>query len=299
MRHLNYKHLHYFWVIATEGGIARAAERLYLTPQTLSGQLARLEEAIGEKLFHRKGRTLVLSDAGEITFRYADEMFRLGAELTDVVKGRLPAGAGVLRVGIVDVVPKLVASRILQPAVEMKPPVKLVCTEGKLQGLLSDLSRHRVDLVIADTPAPASALKVFNHPLGESAVGFFAAGALAARCRRDFPRCLNGTPMLLPAPNTALRRAIDLWLDRNGLEPQVRAEIEDSALTKVFGASGLGVFAAPTLIESEVIAQFGVTLIGRVEAISEAFIAISAERRLRHPAVVRITEQARAALARR
>ncbi len=297
MRHLNYKHLYYFWVIASEGSIARAAERLFLTPQTLSGQLARLEEAVGDKLFRRAGRRMQRTELGEVVFRYADEMFRLGAELTDVVRGRLPEGGRVLRVAIADVVPKRIAFRILRPALELAPPVRLQCYEGKLEELLMELSRHRVDLVLSDSPAPPSAaLRVYNHVLGASATGFFAVPSLAARLRRGFPASLGGAPVLLPTPNTSLRRALELWFDREGLRPDVKAEVEDAALLKVFGASGLGAFPAPALLEAELGAQYGVKLVGQTDAVTERFYAISAERRIRHPAVVAITGEARRTL---
>ncbi|MGE0387173.1 MAG: transcriptional activator NhaR [Gammaproteobacteria bacterium] len=294
MRHLNYKHLYYFWVIASEGGISRAAERLFLTPQTLSGQLARLEESVGEKLFKRSGRRMVLSDTGEIVFRYADEMFRIGAELTDVVRGRLPAGAGELRVGISDVVPKLVAYRVLEPVLKLDPPVRLSCRDGKLEELLVELSRHRLDLVLSDSVAPnAAAMRVFSHRLGRSAVGMFAAGALALRYKRDFPNCLDGAPMLLPGRTTAVRRAIDRWVERCGIAPLVKGEFEDSALLKTFGAAGVGVFAASTIIEPQVVAQYGARALGRAEGVAEEYYAITVERRIRHPAIAAITAQAR------
>jgi len=297
MRNLNYKHLHYFWVIASEGSIARAAARLFLTPQTLSGQLGQLEDSVGTALLHRARRGLQLTETGQLVFQYADEMFRLGTELGEILRGRLPGGTRPLRVAVVDVVPKLVARRLLQPALALQPPVRLVCLEGKLEELLLSLSGHRIDLVLSDAPAPhGSGLRLYNHRLGTSAVSFFAAPALASRCRSGFPASLNGAPMVLPTQNTAVRRELELWFEREGIDPDIRAEFEDSALLKAFAADAVGVFPAPSVIETAITRQYGVRVVGRVEAVSERFYAVSPERRIRHPAVAAITEQARSSL---
>lgn len=297
MRNLNYKHLHYFWVIASEGSIARAAERLFLTPQTLSGQLGQLEDSVGTALLHRARRGLQLTETGQLVFQYADEMFRLGTELGEILRGRLPGGTRPLRVAVVDVVPKLVARRLLQPALALQPPVRLVCLEGKLEELLLALSGHRIDLVLSDAPAPhGTGLRLYNHRLGTSAVSFFAAPALASRCRSGFPASLNGAPMVLPTQNTAVRRELELWFEREGIDPDIRAEFEDSALLKAFAADAVGVFPAPSVIETAITRQYGVRVVGRVEAVSERFYAVSPERRIRHPAVAAITEQARSSL---
>ncbi|MCC7411146.1 MAG: transcriptional activator NhaR [Gammaproteobacteria bacterium] len=297
MRHLNYKHLHYFWVIASEGGVVRAAERLFLTPQTLSSQLAQLEDAVGSKLFRRAGRRLHLTETGELVFRYADEMFRLGAELNDVLRGRLPGGLRPLRVAIVDVLPKRIAYRILEPAFALDPPVRLTCIEGKLDDLLIELSRHHVDLVLSDSPAGSTAgLRVYNHALGASGVTFFSPARTASRYQQRFPASLSGAPMVLPTHNTALRRSLELWFDRKGINPDVRAEVEDSALLKAFGAAGVGMFPAASVIEAEIVEQYDVRIVGRTTDVIERFVAISAERRIKHPAVAAISDQARSRL---
>ena len=294
MRHLNYNHLLYFWMVGREGTIARAAELLHLTPQTVSGQLKLLDAAVGTALFERRGRHLQLTEAGRTVFGYADEMFRLGNELVDVMRGRTPGGQRVFTVGVADVVPKLVAYRMLEPALSLSEPMRLVCHEGKLERLLADLSVHRLDLVLADSPvSPSLNLRVFNHPLGETGVSFFAHRERAARLRRDFPGSLDGEPMLLPTSNTALRRGIDLWLTESGIAPLLVAEFDDSALMRAFGQSGRGVFPGPTAIESEVLRQHEVELIGRAPTVRERFYAISAERRIRHPAVIAISNGAR------
>lgn len=294
MRHFNYKHLHYFWVVAKEGGIARASERLFLTPQTISGQLADLEEQIGEKLFVRAGRRLQLTEMGQVVFQYADEMFRLGAELKDVLEGRLPGGVRAFSVGVVDDVPKLVAYRILEPALRLKDNVRILCSEGKLDELLAELSMHKLDMVLADTPVnPGLNLKAYNHPLGESSTSFFVAKKQARVYRRKFPQCLDGNPIVLPGTTSYVRRALDQWFERESINPVLAGEFQDSALMKVFGANGAGAFVAPTAIENEMLRQFDVALLGRTDQVKMRFYAISAERRLKHPAVLAVTATAR------
>jgi LysR family transcriptional activator of nhaA len=294
MRGLNYNHLYYFWAVATEGGIARAAEKLHLTPQTISGQIQVLGETLGAELFTRKGRQLVLSETGRVVFSYADEMFRLGAEMRDVVEGRSAGSELTFTVGIVDVVPKLIAYRLLEPALRLEQSVRIVGREGKLEDLLAEVALHKLDMVLADTPiAPGINVRAFNHTLGECGITFFASGATAGRYREDFPRSLDGAPMLLPATNTALRGALMLWMDRLDIHPHVAGEFEDSALMTAFGQAGVGVFIAPAAIEPDIIRQYDVAPIGRTDEVRERFYAISAERRLRHPAVVAIRDAAR------
>jgi len=294
VRGLNYNHLYYFWVVASEGSVARAAERLHLTPQTISGQIQVLEDAIGADLFIRKGRRLVLSETGRLAFAYADEIFRLGAEMEDVIEGRAGGGELPFTVGIVDVVPKLIAYRLLEPALALEQPVRIVCREGKLEDLLADVAVHKVDMVLADTPiAPGINVRAFNHTLGECGITFFASPAAAEGYREGFPQSLDGAPMLLPATNTALRGALMLWLDRMEIRPHVAGEFEDSALMTAFGQAGVGIFLAPTTIESDIIRQYDVAPVGRTDEVRERFYALSAERRLRHPAVVAIREAAR------
>lgn len=294
MEWLNYHHLLYFWAVAREGSVTRASEQLHLAQPTVSGQLKALEEALGEKLFERTGRRLVLTDVGRVVFRYADEIFSLGRELQDTLKGR-PTGRPIrFTVGVADAVPKLIAYRLLLPALSLPEPVHVVCRDGKPERLLAELSVHALDLVLSDAPVGAEVkVKAYSHLLGETPVAFFGTEALAAAHRKGFPRSLDGAPMLLPTEGSSLRRSLDQWFDTEGLRPRVAGEIEDRALLKVFGQAGVGLFPAPVAIEAEVRAQFGVKLVGRVDAVKERFYALSAERKLKHPAVVAISRAAR------
>ncbi len=297
MHGLNYNHLYYFWVTAEAGSVTAAGRRLNLTPQTISGQLRTLEQAIGGRLFRREGRGLSLTDSGRLVFQYADEMFRLGAEMQGVLAGGAAGAARRFTVGIVDVVPKMIAYRLIEPALQLPEPVQLICREGKLDDLLADIAAHKLDMVLADTPMGGAAnIKAFNHLLGECGIGFFAAPALAERYRPGFPHSLQDAPLLAPAPGAALRGALNQWLDRLEIQPRIAGEFEDSALMKAFGQAGVGIFLAPLVIEQEVIRQFDVRPLGRSDEIRERFYAISAERRLRHPAVVAVSQAARDAV---
>jgi LysR family transcriptional regulator, transcriptional activator of nhaA len=297
MPSLNLKHLRYFWSVATNGSIARASEVLHLTPQTISGQLRELEEQIGAKLFAKAGRNLALTDTGRLVFSYADEMFRLESELRDVLGGRSTGSVLTLNVGIAMVVPKLLAYRMLAPALKIGEPVRLVCHEAPLVDLLADLSVHKLDLVLADCPVnPALNIRAYNHPLGESGITFFDAPALAERYRADFPASLDGAPVLMPTASSALRRSLQLWFERVGVIPEVIAEFEDRALMKAFGQAGVGLFTTPTTVEDDVMEKYGVKVIARVDEVRERFYAISAERRIKHPAISAITEAARTKL---
>ncbi len=294
MRGLNYNHLYYFWMVAGEGGVSRAAERLHLTPQTISGQLHLLETHLGERMFTRAGRSLVLTESGRLAFEYADEIFRLGAEMEDVLQGRAGSRTLPFTVGIVDVVPKMIAQHLLEPALGLERPIRFVCREGKLEELLAEMAVHRLDMVLADTPlAPGSNVRAFNHLLGECGITFFAGGELAGRYREGFPHSLNDAPMLLPATNTALRGALMLWLEQHDIRPRITGEFEDSALMTAFGQAGVGVFISPSVIDADIMRQFSVEPIGRTDKVRERFYAISTERRLRHPAVVAISKAAR------
>jgi len=297
MSHLNLKHLRYFWVVASEGSITRASEILHLTPQTISGQLRMLEESIGNKLFEKSGRNLVLSDTGQTVFSYADEMFSLESELTDVLEGRPNSNHLTFNVGVAMVVPKLIAYRVLEPVMSMQENVKLICHEAPLVDLLGDLSVHKLDLVLADAPiSPTLNVKAYNHLLGESGITFFASKKEANRYRRRFPDSLDGAPMLMPTNSSSLRRALDQWFEREGIKPQIVAEIEDRALMKAFGEAGTGIFTTPTAVEDDVIAKYGVKVVARTNDIQERFYAISAERRIKHPAVATIAEAAKESL---
>lgn len=294
MRGINYNHLYYFWTVAKEGSVARAGEVLHLTPQTISGQLHVLEESLGAKLFTRSGRNLVLTDMGRLALSYAEEIFRLGAEMEDVLEGRVSGLPLRFTVGIVDVVPKMIAYRLLEPALHLAEPVHIVCREGKLDNLLADIAVHKLDMVLADTPIGTTAnVRAFNHLLGECGITFFAARGLAASYRSRFPESLRDAPMLLPATNTALRGALMQWLDQLNIRPRIAGEFDDSALMSAFGQAGVGIFIAPDVIEQEVTRQYDVEPIGRTDRVRERFYAISAERRLRHPAVVAVSNAAR------
>jgi len=291
---INYKHLHYFWVVAKEGGIARASERLHLTPQTISGQLSILEENLGESLFHRVGRNLELTEIGRLALSYADEIFVLGGELEEVLRN-LPSGRPmVFKVGVADVVPKSIAYRLLAPALELPESVRIVCRENNIESLLAELALHRLDLVIADSPIPHGVnVRGFNHQLGECGISFFATPKLANTLSDDFPQNLNGAPMLLPGETTVIHSRLLNWFDNQHIHPHIVGEFDDSALMKAFGQAGTGIFIAPTPIANEVEKQYGVTVIGKIEDVREQFYAISVERRISHPAVAAITETAR------
>jgi len=294
---LNYHHLLYFWVVAREGTIAAACEQLHVAQPTISAQLRKLEQALGHKLFERSGRHLVLTETGRVVYRYADEIFTTGRELLDTLKGR-PTGSPLrLRVGVADMVPKLVAHRLLAPAFSLPEPVQVICFEGKPPELLGRLARHELDVVLSDSPAGAQeGVRAYNHALGECAVSLFGRADRAAGYRRRFPRSLEGAPMLLPTANTMLRRALEHWFDAEGIRPIVVGEFEDSALLKVFGQQGVGLFPGPAVMEKEIQRQYQVRVVGRLEAVREQFLAISMERRVKHPAVLAITDTARTRL---
>jgi len=294
MEWLNYHHLLYFWVVAREGGLVAAGKVLHLSHPTISAQIHALEDRLGEKLFAKVGRKLALTEMGRVVFRYADEIFSLGREMVDTVKGRSTGQPLRLEVGVTDVVPKLVVLRLLQPALGLPEPVRIVCRESTYDKLLADLALHALDIVIADAPVPpGSNIRAFHHLLGETSVSFFATRPLVRRYRRGFPRSLDGAPMLLPLESLTLRRSLNQWFERNDIKPRIVAEFEDSALLSVFGGDGLGIFTAPSAVEKEVIAQYGVQLLGRAETVKERFYAISVERRLRNPAVLAISDAAR------
>ncbi len=291
---LNYHHLLYFWVVAREGGLTQASKVLRLAPPTLSAQVRALEERLGEKLFARVGRKLVLTDVGRVVYGYADEIFGIGRELLDAVKQQHSGRPLKLLVGVTDAVPKLLVRRLLEPVLSMREPVHLVCNEATNERLLADLSMHALDLVIADAPVPpGSAVRAFNHFLGESSVSFFATPKIAKRLKRGFPRSLNGARALLPISGSPMRRALDHWLSSVEVHLDVAVELQDSALLEVFGAEGLGIFPASTALRKDIERQYEVALIGTAESVRERFYAISIDRRLKHPAVLALTKAAR------
>ena len=290
---VNYKHLHYFWTVAKEGGIARASERLHITPQTISGQLSLLETHFGAALFNRVGRNLEITEVGSQVLNYADEIFSLGNELEQMMH-HLPSDLPQsFRVGVVDVVPKSIAHHILLPALQMTDNARMVCREADLDTLLAELTLHRLDLVIADRPIPATvSTRSFSHKLGQCAVSFFATEKLQKQLSTNFPNCLNGAPILLPSRGNQLRSSLDQWFNKHRIHPRIVAEFDDSALMKTFGQEGVGVFIAPTAIEEELVQQLNVKIIGQTNEIKESFYAISVEKRIVNPIVSAVIDSA-------
>lgn len=298
MNWLNYHHLLYFWSAAREGSIAAACRRLRLAQPTVSGQIKALERSLKAKLFERRGRSIALTETGRIVYRYADEIFSLGRELEDVVAGRATGSGLRFTVGVADTLPKLLVHRLLGPAWQLPEDVQISCIDGDPDRLLAQLTLHELDLVISDYPAnPRLGLRVFNHPLGDCGVTLFGTPELAERYRPGFPGSLAGAPLLLPAGNAALRRAMDQWFEEIGVNPLIRGEFSDSALLKAFGARGEGLFFAPDVVEEDVRRMYGVQVVGREQRLRERVFAISMEKRLAHPAVLAITRAARASLA--
>lgn len=294
---LNYRHLHYFWTVAKAGGITRAGERLHLTPQTLSGQLSQFEQQLGTPLFRRVGKRMELTESGRLAMSYADEIFQVGAELEEMLRGRPEDRLFPFRVGIADVVPKAIAHRLLSPALSLPETVRLICREDRLDRLLAELAIHRLDMVLADRPIPANMdVKGYSHPLGQCGVAFLAAPALAEKLSGEFPANLDGAPLLIPGEDSALRAPLLRWLERQAIRPRIVGEFDDDALMKAFGQAGCGVFPAPAASVAEVEVQYGTPSLGQTDEIQERFFAISVERRLTHPAVVAVSEGARRGL---
>lgn len=294
MATLNYKHLRYFWAVAKSGSIVRAGEQLHLTPQSISGQLSELEASLGADLFRRAGRGLELTDTGRRILSYAEEIFALGDELLAVVRDQDTLRSLPFTVGIADSVPKSVAYRLVEPALRLKEPVRLVCREGRLTALLADLAVHRLDLVIADRPMPANLnVRGYSHLLGECDVTVFGTAALLKALSGSFPALLNGAPFLMPGEDVAIRPRLEQWLGAQRLYPRIVGEFDDSALMKAFGQAGAGLFVAPTALTAYICEQHQVTAVGRIETINEQLFAITTERRLTHPAIVAISQVAR------
>ena len=290
---LNHHHLYHFWAVVREGGVTRASEKLHVSQPTISGQVRELEEALGEKLLARSGRTVVLTDVGRTVYRYADEMLDLDRELQEAVKGR-PTRPGRLAVGVAMVVPKLVAYQMLEPALRLPERVQLDCVHEKPERLLAELAIYGLDVVLADAPAPpAVKVRAYNHLLGECAVSVFGTDRMAAAHRRGFPRSLDGAPFLLPSEDSALRLSLEDWFQKQRVRPRVVGTFEDSALLDAFGRAGAGLFAMPTAIEAEVRRQYRVRVVGRLDSVRQRFYAITVERKLRNPAVIAISERAR------
>lgn len=294
---LNYKHLYYFWVVAREGSMAKAAQLLHLAPQTISGQLSQFEEDIRTSLFQKQGRSLVLTESGQTVLRYATEIFQLGEELQEVLQDTKAGRKQRLVIGILDSIPKAIAYKILEPALKLGRDLTFSCIEGNLEKLVAQLAVNSVDVVLSDAPISAQYnVKTYSHYLGESTTSFFASPYRAANYRKNFPRCLHGAPMLMPADASSLGRSVKQWLRDNNLHPKVKGYFEDSALLKAFGKAGEGIFFMPSIIEKAVIQELNVRCIGRVEDLVESYYAITAHRRIRHAAVAAIYQTARSSL---
>jgi LysR family transcriptional activator of nhaA len=295
---MNFKHLYYFWVTARAGGVMRAGEQLHTTPQTLSGQIKLLEDSLGRQLFRKSGRQLELTDDGRTALGYADGIFNLGAELQNAMRQANNLTQALdFRVGVADSVAKSVAYRLLEPALSMTQPVRLIGSEGKFPDLLAQLALQRLDLVIADEPLSRRiSVKAFNHALGTTPMSFFCTPALKATLKGDFPHCLHDAPMLIQGAASSVRQQLEGWLAKNHLHPRVVGEFDDGALMTAFGREGRGVFMSPTILEDETVAHYGVEVLGRSDELVEEFFAVSVERRISHPCVAAITQNARGRL---
>lgn len=291
---INFKHLHYFWMVAKQGSITKASEHLHITPQTISGQISLLEEQLGKALFSKVGRNLELTDTGHMVLSYADEIFSLGSELEQSVRIASSDRTQLLRVGIADSIPKSIAYRLLAPAMSLEDPIRLVCKENSLEDLLGELALHKLDMIIADGPIPPHlAVRGFNHFLGECGTSFMAAPNVIKQVEGDFPACLRGAPFLIPSDQSLIQIQLLQWLEKHHLHPKIMGEFDDRALMKTFGQAGAGVFIVPSAIAMEVAKQFQVEIIGSTEEIREQFFAIATEQRLSNPAIVAITDAAK------
>ena len=295
MEWLNYHHLLYFWVVAKEGGVTAASKRLHLAHPTISGQIHRLEATLGQKLFVRRGRNLALTDVGRVAFRYAEEIFSLGGEFLDEVKGRTLGHQMRLVVGVSDVLAKSIVHRMLAPAFGLEERVLVICREDRsASAFMRDLAAYAVDVVLADAPAgPGTPIRTFSHPLGDCGLVFLAAPRVARSCRVGFPHSLDSKAFLLPSQESTLRRALNQWFDAKQIRPRVIAELDDAALAMILAEEGLGICAAPDVVERELRQRYDLQVVGRTEEIRQNFYAISIERKIKHPAVVAICEVAR------
>lgn len=293
MKQLNYKHLHYFWVVARSGGVAKAGEQLHVTPQSISTQMRQLEATIGEPLWRRAGRKLQLTDTGHLVLDHAERMFGIGESLKEALKGRRGTSQGVFRVGVTGSVVKTVAYRTLEPALAMRPAPRMLCREGRFNELLALLAVHELDLVLSDRPLPSAMhVRGFNHLLGESGLTFLATRALAKPLLGAFPHSLHDAPLLLPGGDSAVRPQLLAWLDDLRVQPRVLAEFDDTAVMKAFGQRGAGLFPMPTMVAAETAVQYGVVPVGRTDDVRYQLYAVTTERRLTHPAVVAIRDAA-------
>lgn len=294
MEWMNYHHLLYFWTVVREGSISKASQKLRISSPAISAQLRSLEENFGEKLLRRSGRNLVMTEMGRTVFSYAEDIFALGRELIDTVRNR-PTGRPMrVDIGVVDVLPKLIAQWLIEPALHLRERVRVVCREATSDQLIARLATLELDVVLSDSPInPNLKIQAFNHLLGESAVTFVAVPRLAAKCKGRFPRSLDRMPMLLPTDNTDLRRSLDQWFETRNIRPDIVGEFEDYALLRAFGQAGSGIFPVPSVFEKQLKQQDSLRRVGRTDEVHSRFFAISAERKLMHPAVVAICDTAR------
>ncbi len=294
MEWLNYHHLLYFWTVARTGSIANASKELLLAPPTISAQIKRLEATMGEKLFARPGRRLVLTEMGRVVFRYAEEIFGLGRELLDTLQDR-PTGRPLrVQIGVADVLPKRIACLLIEPAFHLARQVRVICREDRGDRLLADLALNELDVVLADAPiGPGVKVQAYNHLLGECGVAFYGQPKLAAAHRGPFPYCLDRAPMLLPTNHNALRPELDEWFSASGIRPLVIGEFDDFSLLRTFAEAGLGFLPAPLVLDQEMRRRYRFQRMGRAEQVQAAFYAISVERRVKNPAVAAICERAR------
>ena len=294
MTWLNYHHLLYFWTVATEGSIVRASEVLRLAPSTISVQIKELEEQMGEALFKRQGRQLVLTESGRVAQTYADEIFSLGREMVETLQTGLSHRPTKLSIGVSDVLPKLIVYRLLESLFEMDETLHLICIEGEVEYLLSKLSIHELDVVLTDSPlAPNVPIQAYNHTLGQSDVAIFGTQKLAAQWGTDFPNNFDSAPFILPGVKSSIRRSLAAWFDRQGVHPRTVAEVEDRALMQVLGEKGRGFFAAPSILADEVYQKHGLVKLAELDGVRERFYAVTLERRIRHPIVDHFTRQAK------
>ena len=293
MNNINFKHLRYFWMVAKTGSIARASEQLYLSPQSISGQLGELENSLGVQLLKKAGRGLVLTDMGKKIFSYADEIFTLGNELLEVTQNQSHKKSIPFRVGITDSVAKSVAYKALEPALHIEEPPRLICHEGKLAALLSELAVNQLDLVIADRPMPTNIyVRAHNHLLGESKLAIFASQLLINQTTKPFPAMLHNAPFLMPGEDFTFQLKLIAWFESQKVHPNIVGEFDDGALLKSFGQAGAGFFAAPLAISDYICQQYHVVQVGSIDSISDQLYAITTERRLTHPAVMAIVKAA-------
>lgn len=293
MEFLNFHHLRYFWMVVQKGGVRKAAEELHVSQPSISAQLRLLEESLGQKLFKRSGRNLVLSEMGRVVVAYADDIFSTGRELMSAVRQRPENRPLQLNVGLTDAFPRLIAFEIFKAVFNFDPLIHLICREGEIGPLINQLHAHRLDIVLADEPASSTLkAKIFNHRLGRSSITFCAVPALAAKLRRNFPQSLNGAPALLPTENMGMRAPLETWFDRQRIRPRLIGEYEDSGLMEILSSAGRGFTAVHTVVHRSALKHYGLRVIAKVEECGSDFYAITAERQLKHPGVLAITEHA-------